>query len=915
MPASLLLTLSVMVATAHALTIHVPDDYPGIQIAIEASQQGDSIIVRPGLFVENINLMGKAVKLVSEEGPGNTIIEPASGTSAIVTFNSGEDSNTVVDGFTIRNNSGNRGVAFNNSGGVVQNCEIQNCSYSFLGGGITCSNSNAKIRNNRIHDNSVTDSGAGIGITGNPTDRLEITGNEIYENETGTHGPGIACLNGSNILIAFNVLYENLGSSQNSGAVYIWGNNAQILNNTIVNNSRGINMVPTSGPLCHIYNNIVVGNQIYGISPGTTAIVDYNDDWNNGSNGTAGPNGFSSDPQFLNLAERDFHLNPTSPCINAGHPDLVYNDPDGTRNDLGAHPLADLNYPVAINFSPDPGSVNGVVMVANPLFSWEYLDTTLSSQSAFEIEVGTDNDWDVCEMWHTGVIQSGVNSIIYAGVPLEDHVRYCIRIRLSNGSGAGSWQQSMMVTRYTSTVRVPTDFATIADGIFAAVEGDTIRVSAGMYTGTGNRDLDFDGKNVVIIGAGSDSTIIDCQGTATELHRAFWLHSDEDTSTVIRDLKIINGTHIAGGGIYCANSGLRLVGVTFQSNKGTGDFSGGGAVAVTGKRVIFENCQFLSNTAEDFGGGVYAYGSDLKFEKCSFKYNFQSSNMGCVDFETGGGGVYARAAKLSFDECTFERNLSICGVYDIDAVNGCSLYVSNSTFIGRRSAERSLWGAGDVKVYYSSVGLIENCLFIRNDGYPVGGFGAKLVLNNCTIADCYGGIYDGFVDMAINNCVIANIGPGEAVYVEAVEYNEPPVITCTDIWGNSEGDWAEPIDSQFALNGNVSRNPFFCAPALGDYRVAEESICLPSNNSCGLLIGIGEAGCNALFACGDVDASNTVNVSDVVYLINYIFSGGPAPYPPDSGEVDCNGSVTISDAVYLISYIFSGGPAPCAACP
>jgi Zn-dependent metalloprotease len=65
---------------------------------------------------------------------------------------------------------------------------------------------------------------------------------------------------------------------------------------------------------------------------------------------------------------------------------------------------------------------------------------------------------------------------------------------------------------------------------------------------------------------------------------------------------------------------------------------------------------------------------------------------------------------------------------------------------------------------------------------------------------------------------------------------------------------------------------------------------------------------------GDANVDATVNISDAVYLISYIFSGGPAPNPVTSGDVDCNGFVNISDAVYLIAYIFSGGPAPGAGC-
>ncbi|MCC6963945.1 MAG: alpha/beta fold hydrolase [candidate division Zixibacteria bacterium] len=69
------------------------------------------------------------------------------------------------------------------------------------------------------------------------------------------------------------------------------------------------------------------------------------------------------------------------------------------------------------------------------------------------------------------------------------------------------------------------------------------------------------------------------------------------------------------------------------------------------------------------------------------------------------------------------------------------------------------------------------------------------------------------------------------------------------------------------------------------------------------------------YICGDADGSTAVSISDAVYLINYIFAGGPAPNPPLAGDADCSSAVSISDAVYLINYIFAGGPAPCAACP
>jgi len=63
---------------------------------------------------------------------------------------------------------------------------------------------------------------------------------------------------------------------------------------------------------------------------------------------------------------------------------------------------------------------------------------------------------------------------------------------------------------------------------------------------------------------------------------------------------------------------------------------------------------------------------------------------------------------------------------------------------------------------------------------------------------------------------------------------------------------------------------------------------------------------------GDADGSGGVDIDDVVYMIAYIFTGGPEPMCGLlAGEVDCSGGIDIDDVVYLIAYIFTGGPAPC----
>ena len=66
--------------------------------------------------------------------------------------------------------------------------------------------------------------------------------------------------------------------------------------------------------------------------------------------------------------------------------------------------------------------------------------------------------------------------------------------------------------------------------------------------------------------------------------------------------------------------------------------------------------------------------------------------------------------------------------------------------------------------------------------------------------------------------------------------------------------------------------------------------------------------------CGDANSDSSVDISDVVFLIAHIFSGGKAPadcnYPKGRGDANGDGAADISDVVYLIARVFSGGPAP-----
>ncbi len=70
----------------------------------------------------------------------------------------------------------------------------------------------------------------------------------------------------------------------------------------------------------------------------------------------------------------------------------------------------------------------------------------------------------------------------------------------------------------------------------------------------------------------------------------------------------------------------------------------------------------------------------------------------------------------------------------------------------------------------------------------------------------------------------------------------------------------------------------------------------------------------APYVCGDANGDGDTNVADAVYIINYVFKGGPGPDPYCVGDSNGDGDVNVADAVYLIAYVFSGGPPPVAGC-
>ena len=95
------------------------------------------------------------------------------------------------------------------------------------------------------------------------------------------------------------------------------------------------------------------------------------------------------------------------------------------------------------------------------------------------------------------------------------------------------------VSSLSAAIYVPSDQPTIQAGINVANPGDTVYVLPGIYTGDGNRDLTFGGKNITLLSTtGPGATIIDCEGSAADPHIGIFLDNGEDSTAWIEGFTI-----------------------------------------------------------------------------------------------------------------------------------------------------------------------------------------------------------------------------------------------------------------------------------------------------------------------------------------------------------------------------------------
>jgi hypothetical protein len=411
--------------------IHVPGDYSLIQSAIDASHDGDTVLIAPGTYQQHFSFTGKRILLTSQSGPDVTILERLNINQPLIRFENDENASSIVSGFTVRNCQGAPAINVVNACPIIRNNKfLNNDSGNLPGGAIKVTNGTLKsvsIKYNVFEGNSTDSSGGAVFVYSTTAD---VSENIFRSNTAGTDG-GALNLWGCCCSIVDHNLFVNNHCQTIGGAIALYQSyDDSVFNNTLDSNSTG---GPYGGGMgswnCsrnHYYDNIITNSSGIGfyVNPVEYNTATYNDVWNNSvnyGNIVPGEGSISANPIFVGGYPYSYALGAGSPCIDRGDPNIPH-DPDGSVVDMGyirdngntPHGSCIINVPIsystiqaAINAStngdtilvargtyPEKIDFNGlnIIVASNYLFSGDTTDiqaTIIQGQSFWNYPVVT----------------------------------------------------------------------------------------------------------------------------------------------------------------------------------------------------------------------------------------------------------------------------------------------------------------------------------------------------------------------------------------------------------------------------------------------------------------------------------------------------------------------------------------------
>ena len=325
------------------------DPYCAIQDAITAAAAGDSVLVMPGTYNENLDFLGKAIAVRSSSGPRITVIDAQSRGSG-VKFVNGEGKKSVLEGFTIRNGAGTVIRAFNRSvlagGGIlcqgasptISRVVLEQCNANFGAGicgfeGASPTVTEVVLRNNVASvngggacfmfncrpllssciftSNSCIHTGGAINFR---NDCFPVIANCVFDrNDAQDMGGAIRAGALSGCTIDHCTFYQN--SSRFGGAVAAGSDTSGQVQTTLIRNSIFWNNLAPNGPELSLNGRFpaiidIAYSDVRGGQSPVYVQASFTLSWGSGM--------LASDPGFVDSANGDFHLWYTSPCKDRG---------------------------------------------------------------------------------------------------------------------------------------------------------------------------------------------------------------------------------------------------------------------------------------------------------------------------------------------------------------------------------------------------------------------------------------------------------------------------------------------------------------------------------------------------------------------------------------------------------------------